>query len=51
MIKDTEGESHFCESKNGNVAISLSFDFLASCMYISSWPKLLITIKSFNYKG
>jgi hypothetical protein len=33
------------------VAISLSFDFLASCMYVATWPKLLITMKGFNYKG
>lgn len=39
------------ESKNGKLSISLSFDFLASCMYVSSWPKLLITMKGFNYKG
>ena len=51
MIQDTEGESHFCETKNGKASLSLNFDFLVSCMYVASWPKLVITLKGFNYKG
>lgn len=50
-MQDTEGESHFCESKNGEVAFSLGFDFLASCMYVTTWPKLLFKIKGFDRLG
>ena len=51
VIKDTEGESHFCESKGGQVTFSLGFDFLASCMYIKSWPKIVIEVKAFDKFG
>lgn len=49
--QDTEGQSHFCESKQGKATFSLGFDFLASCMYIVTWPKIVFTLRGFNGWG
>jgi hypothetical protein len=46
-----EGISTFCEAKDGKVAFSLSFDCLLSCVYVQSWPQLVIKLKGFNWKG
>jgi hypothetical protein len=49
--QDTEGQSHFCESRQGKATFSLGFDFLASCMYIVTWPKIVFTLRGFNGWG
>lgn len=51
FIQDNEGMSPFCEAKNGIIHFSLNFDCLLSCVYIQSWPQLIMTIKGFNPNG
>jgi hypothetical protein len=50
-MKDSTGTSTFCSSKNGKITFSLGFDTLVSCMYVESWPQLLMTIRGFDIDG
>lgn len=50
-IQDIDGVSPFCEAKNGVIHFSLDFDCLLSCVFIQSWPQLIMTIRGFNEKG
>ncbi len=51
LIKDLDGVSPFCEAKNGIIHFSLDFDCLLSCVFIQSWPQLIMTIKGFSPNG
>ena len=50
-MKDSSGVSTFCSTKNGKITFSLGFDTLVSCMYIESWPQLLLTVRGFDADG